>query len=261
MKTADDFLQKYGTWALITGASSGIGEEFSRQLAAMKFNLVLVARREDRLVRLAAELTKAYGVTVKTVCADLSKDDFLQAIAEATDSLDIGLLVNNAGFALTGDFLDHRLEDELSLLHVNCRAPLILAHHFGKRMVRNCKGGIINVSSASAFMPLPRWTNYSSSKIYLLHFSEGLWFELKKRGVDVLALCPGSTRTEFAKVAGTSMQGMEVGPVVSRALGSLGKKVSVVPGLGNLAASLISRFMTRRSSIMLGSMVVGKQAE
>ena len=256
----DDRLCKYGEWALVTGASSGIGAEFCRQLAARKLNLVLVARRADRLQQLSATLTQAHGIETRVVVADLSRDDFLAPIAAATDALDVGLLVNNAGFALTGKFLEHVLDGALALQNVNCRAPMMLAHHFGRRMVQRGRGGIINVSSASAFMPLPYWSQYAASKIYLLHLSEALWFELKDQGVDVLALCPGSTRTEFARIAGTQMQGMDPEYVVARALASIGRRPSVVPGLGNVVASWIGRLLTRRRAVILGSMVVGPRA-
>jgi short-subunit dehydrogenase len=256
-----NFQQRYGSWAVVTGASSGVGEEFCRQLAALGLNLVLVARRGDRLTALAQQLARAHAIDTRVAVVDLSRDDFLPAIAAVTDTLDVGLLVNNAGFALTGDFLSHRLEDETALLHVNCRAPVMLAHHFGRRLVQRGRGGIINISSASAFMPLPYWAQYSASKIFLLHFSEALWFELKRQGVDVLALCPGSLQTEFAAKAGTTMRGTPAAPVVARALRALGRKVSVIPGAGNVVASLIGRLLTRRRSVILGSMVIGAPAD
>lgn len=252
-----NFFDKYGSWAVVTGASSGIGEEFCRQLAVQKFNLILIARRTERLRRLANVLAEAHSIQTKVVSVDLASDDFLQHIVAETGSLDVGLLVNNAGFALTGRFLDHKLEDELALLYVNCRAPLMLAHHFGRKMAQQRRGGIINVSSAAAFMPLPFWTHYSASKIYSLYFSEGLWFELKKNGVDVLALCPGSTRTEFATVAGTSMQGMQVEPVVRLSIRNLGRKVSVISGVGNALAAMFSRVISRKRAVIIGSMVIG----
>lgn len=252
-----NFFEKYGSWAVVTGASSGIGEEFCRQLAVQKFNLVLIARRAERLHRLASALTGAHSIQTKVVSVDLASDNFLQRIVAETESLDIGLLINNAGFALTGRFLDHKLEDELRLLYVNCRAPLMLAHHFGRKMAQQKRGGIINVSSAAAFMPLPFWTNYSASKIYSLYFSEGLWFELKKSGVDVLALCPGSTRTEFANVAGTSMRGMQVEPVVRLAIKNLGRNISVISGIGNALVALLSRVISRKRAVIIGSKVVG----
>ncbi|MES2933554.1 MAG: SDR family oxidoreductase [Pseudomonadota bacterium] len=253
------FQQKYGSWALITGASSGIGAEFARQLAPRGMNLILVARREERLQQLAEQLRSKHAIEVMVIAADLSTPDFLQVIATQTQQCDIGLLVNNAGFALTGAFLDHSLEHELALLHVNCRAPLMLAHYFGRLMVRKKRGGIINICSASAFMPLPFWTNYSAAKSYCLQFSEGLWFELKKHGVDVLAVCPGSTKTEFASVAGTSAQGVEVAPLVTTILNNLGKKPTLIPGFGNQAAAFVARFLSRKLAILLGSKVIGER--
>lgn len=129
------------------------------------------------------------------------------------------------------------------------------------RRLAALKFNIINVSSASAFLPIPYWSNYSSSKTQLLLFSEGLWFELKGYGVDVLALCPGSTQTEFAEVAGTDMQGGKAEHVVTTAFRALGRKVVVVPGMGNITATLLSRFFTRRGAVLLGSLVIGKQRQ
>lgn len=252
----NDFFGKYGPWAVVTGASSGLGEEFSRQLAALKLNLVLIARRKEKMELLSSELMNRHGVDIKIVPADISNVDFLKQVQSVTDSLDIGLLVNNAGFALTGGFLDHKIEEELSLLYVNCRAPLMLAHTFGNKMVQRGKGGIINVSSASAFLPMPYRTHYAATKVYDLHLSEGLWFELRQNSVDVLALCPGSTRTEFSKVAGTKKTGMEPGPVVELALKNLGKKSFVIPGFNNRIITFINRFIPRQLLTKIGAKVV-----
>ena len=251
-----NFSKKYGPWAIVTGASSGIGEEFGRQLATLKMNLVLVARRYEKLELLSHELIRAHGIEVKIVSVDVSNPDFLKDIQSVTDSLEIGLLVNNAGFALTGEFLGHTLEEELSLFHVNCSAPLILAHAFGKKMVQRGNGGIINVASVAAFLPMPFWTNYSASKAYLLHFSESLGYELRKKGVDVLALCPGGTRTEFSQVAGTKSHGMEPAEVVELALKKLGKQPVAIPGVKNQIISFINRFLPRQLLTKIGAKVV-----
>lgn len=251
------FLRKYGPWALVTGASSGIGATFGRRLAELGFNLVLVARRRPRLQKIADELSASYGVQVRIVAADLSTADFLDALVEATREISIGLLVNNAGFAVTGRLIEHDLEAELSLLHTNCRAPLILSHYYGRQMSGRGKGGIINVSSASALMPIPFWANYSSSKVYLLHLSEALWFELGKQGVDVLAVCPGSTDTEFGKIAGTNLRGMPAAKVVDCALKNLGKKPSVMVGFVYALSDFMLRFISRKSAVRLASKAVG----
>lgn len=131
----NNFLKKYGPWALVTGTSSGIGEEFSYQLATLGFNIVLVARRGEKLEKLSNELIHSYGIETCVIITDLSKPDFINDILPVIHSLQIGLLVNNAGFALTGNFLDNTLEEELSLLDVNCRAPIILTHSLAPLMI------------------------------------------------------------------------------------------------------------------------------
>jgi len=250
------FKEKYGPWALITGAGSGIGAEFARRLAAFGLNLVLLDRREDSLRAAEEELTSQHDIEVKSVQKDLEEPDFLPDILEATDALEIGLLVNNAGYALTGDFLDHDLEQEIGLLHVNCRAPMILTHAYGKKMVERGRGGIIFLSSIAAFLPMPFWTHYSASKVYDLHMANGLYLELKDKGVDVLALCPGNTQTGFAEVAGIKSIGMTPEPVVSQALKKLGKKPLAVPGIGNRIITCMTRMMSRHGNIKVGAKVV-----
>lgn len=251
-----DFGARYGPWAVVTGASSGMGAEFARQLAALGLHVVLIARRQERLEALRDELQRQHGIHTRVIAADLSETDELSRVVAQTADLDIGLLVNSAGFAVTGEFAGHRLDDELGLLHVDCRALMVLSHQFGQRLIKRGRGGIINIASAASFLPLPYWAHYSAAKAYVLQFSEGLWYEMRRHGVDVLALCPGSTKTEFAKVAGTSMTGMDVRPVVRQAIAGLGKKIRVVPGFGNRIASLVPRLISRRWSILLGSQVV-----
>jgi hypothetical protein len=158
------FQERYGPWALITGASSGIGAEFARQLAALGLNMVLVARRRDRIEHLALQLSERHNIRTRTIAADLSPSDFMSSIGPMTEELEIGLLVNNAGFALTGGFWDHALEKELELLNVNCRAPLILAYEFGRKMIERKRGGIIFLASMVGFASVPFWANYAASK-------------------------------------------------------------------------------------------------
>lgn len=247
--------ERYGTWAIVTGASSGLGKEFCVQLAALGFHLVIVARRKERLEELKITLESTYLISVKIVVADLSDRDFMRPVLEMTNDLEIGVLVNCAGFALTGAFMEHSLEKQLDLLDVNCRAPLELSYNFGSQMVRRGKGAIVNIASASAYLPIPFWSNYAASKSYLLHLSEGLWYELREKGIDVLAVCPGATRTEFASVAGTNDTGMKPDAVVRKTLASLGKP-SIVPGVFNWLAVAVARFLPRKALISLGGRVV-----
>lgn len=249
---------RYGNWALITGASSGIGEEFARQLAKMKFNLVLVARRTENLENISAQLISEHAIETIIITLDLSKPNFLKEMEQQVAHVDIGLLINNAGFALTGSFMAGKLESQIELLDLNCKAPLILSHYFGNKMIKRGKGAIINIASATAFLPMPFWSNYAASKAYLLHFSEGLWYELQEKGIDVLAVCPGGTNTEFAKTANVQLNGMSVKDVVSESLESIGKKPTLITGSKNKFSITFLRLFNRKTLIKIGAKVVGK---
>jgi len=241
------FEQRYGPWALVTGASSGIGAEFAHQLAERGLNLILVARRKPRLDDLAQRLEEKNGIQVRTVRVDLSQPDFMPVIHSATRSIEVGLLVNNAGIGLAGDFLDHPLEREIELMAVNCRAPMILTHALGRKMRERKRGGIIFVSSVSGYLATPSEASYAASKAYELFLAESLWYEAGKYGVDVLALCPGNTTTEFHELAGIkNLASMPTRPVVAAALKKLGKKPSVVTGLHNRLLAAAVKFAPRR---------------
>lgn len=253
-----DFKKKYGPWALVTGASSGIGLEFSRQLAALGLNVALVARRKERLVDLARSLKKDHGIETKVLPTDLSQAGFLADLQKATEDIKIGLLINNAGFGTTGVLLENDLETEIKLLHVNCRAPLILAHAYGKPMKDRGQGGILFVSSVVGFTAVPFWSNYAASKAYDLYLSEALAYELKPYGVDVLALCPGTTEAEFQDIAGTKkIRPMPVEKVVSLALYQLGRKRIIIPGILNTLNVLSIKLLPRTWSTAMFGKVIG----
>ena len=189
------FAEKYGPWALITGASKGLGAEFARQCAQHGLNTVLIARNTDLLKAQADTLKKDYGVEVKAIVCDLSRDDIIKEISPVTDSLEIGLLINNAGLSLVRPFLHHTPEELTQQLHTNARAGLLLAHHFGKKMAERKRGGIIFLSSGSASSGTAYCANYAATKAYNLIIAETLWYELGRYGVDVLGFMAGSTKT------------------------------------------------------------------
>jgi hypothetical protein len=192
------------------------------------------------------------------VSADLA-GDFLPAIRSATAGVEIGLLVNNAGLTTTGALVDNRLEDELRLLDVNCRAPLILAHEFGRPMRERRRGGMIFLGSVLSFASVPDWANYAASKSYDLMLAEGLAAELEKSGVDVLALCPGFTRTEFATFAkANDLMAMDAPPVVRAALDKLGRRRIVVPGILNKLNIISTRFAPRFVNTFIFGRVVAQ---
>lgn len=253
-----EFKDKYGPWALVSGASAGLGEEYARQLAAKGMNLVLLARREDRLNALGESLSEEFGVECRAVAADLSSADFLPNVAAKTQDLEIGLLINNAGFTNSGEFLDNDLAAEIRLVDVNCRAAMILAHHFGQGMRERKRGGIIFTASIAGFAGIPFWANYSASKSFDLKLAEALGAELKPHGVDVMALCPGATRTEFATYDGViaSVMTMKAEPVVRGALKGLGRKRTWVAGLINRTNVFATRFFPRTwNSVLFGFVV------
>lgn len=241
-----NFALRYGPWALITGASSGIGREFARQLAARGLNIIVVARRADRLAELAAELSAVHGVEARAVPVDLCFDGFLDVIRTGADELEIGLLVNSAGFAHTGPFLDMPPDDMTRMINLNMRAPVLLSRAYGPAMRDRRRGGIIFLSSVAGFAGTPQWGLYSATKAFNLLLGEALAAELRAAGVDVMSLAPGATRTEFFDVAGLGKErGMAVEQVVGDALARLGRSDVVVSGWFNRSGVFAMRFLPR----------------
>ncbi len=255
------FRERYGPWAIVTGASSGIGEEFARQLAARGLHVVLVARRLDRMEVLASELRSAHGVEARVLSLDLGQPADVASLPAQVADLDVGLLVNNAGFGDKGSFVDIPLERHLEMLAVNVRAPLALTHALAARLVARGRGGIVFTSSTAAFQATPYTAHYAATKGYELQLAEALWHELRPAGVDVLALCPGATDTEGPRRTGVDpsrvpVRMMAVGPVVSAALAGLGAVPVVVPGLVNRLGVLAVRLMPRATAAGLAGRLI-----
>ena len=239
--------------ALVTGASSGIGAAFARQLAAAGAHLVLVARRRDRLKELSAELTKKHGVIVEVVDLDLTTESAVTTLKEKVKDLGVtvDILVNNAGFATSGGFEHEDLARALAQVDLNVKALVALTHAFIPEMLERKSGAVINVASTAAFQPVPTMAVYGATKAFVLSFSEALWAECDGRGVRVLALCPGGTETEFFEVAGSSGTGSQretpdqVARVAIEELSAKKMKPSVVSGTRNKVLSLLPRLVSR----------------
>jgi short-subunit dehydrogenase len=250
-------------WGLVTGASSGIGAEFARQLAARGMHLVLVARREDRLRALAQELQVAHGTRCEIIPADLSKPHAGQELlAEvAARGIEVELLVNNAGFGMVSSVEETDIGRALELIQVNIAVLTELTLLAAKGMVGRGHGGIINIGSVVSFQPVGYMGVYSASKAYVLHFSEALWAELRAQGVTVTTLCPGTTRTEFfdrSGVPGWAEQNRseDVKSVVRTGLKALdARRQYVVSGWINYFLSLAVRLATR-ATVVKGTMSV-----
>ncbi len=226
--------------ALITGASSGIGAAFARQLAARGFDLILVARREERLRAIAAELEGKYSVNAEVMAADLAETAGIKRVEQRIGQLeDLYLLVNNAGFGAPGDFAETDLNEHLDMIQVHVIASICLTHAALPGMITRHRGAVVNVSSVAGFAPIPSHATYSATKAYLIIFSKALQAELKGTGVQVQALCPGFTRTEFhdkldeAQFDRSAVPGplwMSADDVARRSLDALGRgRVVFVP--------------------------------
>ena len=237
--------------ALITGASAGIGEAFARQLARKGYDVVLVARRRDRLEKLAELITAAHGVAAEIIEADLAQPDAVAAVEARVRQGDISMLVNCAGFGTRGEFANLPEERELEEIDVNVRALTRLSHAALEKMVPAHSGTIINVASTGAFQPVPYMATYAATKAYVLSFSEALHEEAKPHGVTVTCVCPGATRTEFQQVAGVDERVLRTGwatpdSVAAAALRAAARgKAVLVPGGMNQATALSNRFMPR----------------
>jgi short-subunit dehydrogenase len=187
--------QRFGPWALVTGASSGIGRSLAAHLAANGINVVLAARRLSNLDTIGRELTRQHHIQYRSVRVDLAEPDFLNTITDATNDLDLGLVVSNAGDMNLGEFLTTPHSALLAELRVNAEAHLSLTHHFGQILARRGRGGILLVSSVAGMQGVPYIANYSATKSYVLSLAEAVHHELTPHGVHVTVLVPGATAT------------------------------------------------------------------
>jgi len=250
-----------GRWALVTGASAGIGEAFARELARRGMNLLLAARREDRLRALGDELARAHRVRAVALRADLGGPGAAADLwMRASAGHDVRLLVNNAGFGLKGPFADQEIGRLAEMVRVNCVAAMELAH-LALRHMRGGGGGIINVASIAGYQPIPTMATYAASKAFVLTLSEALMEEARDDGVRVVTLNPGPVRTEFQSVAGTEVRdrapGIRTpGQVVDAALRRLeAGGGTVTPGLVNRVATTAVR-IAPRSWVLRGAKTI-----
>ena len=259
-------LQEFkGKTALVTGASSGIGDSFAKLLAQSGANLILVARRLDRLESLKAQLESEHGIKVDVIAQDLSTIDAAQVLFDATEGKghQVDILINNAGYGKQGAFSQSELDVQVNMLDLNVRTLTALSHLFIHKMQQRKSGYVLLVGSVGAFLPVPNMAAYAASKAYVRSFGEALNKECKADGVHVSVLNPGGTSTEFNEVAGQSMSAivdkcfmMSSEKAARIGLHALAKnKPSVVAGASNAAGMFMLRFIPRCTQTSIAGMV------
>jgi short-subunit dehydrogenase len=256
---ARKFAARYGPWAVVTGATSGLGLELVLELARRGLNLVLVARSNSSLDSLAKNLSEEQGVETRVIAADLCDPSLVEKLLGSIADLDVGLFIGAAGFGTSGLFSESKAEVELAMVDLNCRAGTAMTHHFSRRFRERGKGGLVLFSSLVAFQGVPYSAHYSATKAYVQTLAEALYVELKPHGVDVLSVAPGPVHTGFAQRAGLTMglamkpQGM--GAVI---LGNLGRRALVRPGWLSQALELALTPLPRWARVrMMGIIMRG----
>ncbi len=248
-----NFKSKYGPYALITGAASGIGRAFAEALAQRGVNPIILDINAKDAESLQKELTEKYKVDARTLILDLSAPDFMQAVIKATRTLDVGLVIHSAAVSIIGDYVELPLEEHRKLVDVNVRSSMEIAHYFCNQFKAKKRGGLILLSSASALQGSALVQHYAASKAYILTLAEGLWYEMRPYGVDVLGLMPGSTDTPAIYVGDPDLSEayiMEPRDVAVEALEALGRQPSLVSGLRNRwSFFMLTRVFSRKRGV------------
>jgi short-subunit dehydrogenase len=249
-----------GRWALITGASSGLGEEFAKQLARMGCHLVLTSRSRERLLVLGAQLGEAHSVQCRVIDADLASEAGMASLLEQLDSLGVEIdhVIANAGFGAWGPFDEAELESQTQMVRVNCESLVALVHRTLAPMIARRFGGVILVASTASFQPIPRFAVYAATKAFVRSFGEALAEETRSKGVHVSVLCPGPVPTGFQARAGTHITRMQRASVwsseqtVEHALREYAAKRGViVPGVANQLGAILGSYVPRRVMLPL----------
>jgi short-subunit dehydrogenase len=247
--------ERYGEWALVTGASSGIGRSLARGLAARGLNVVLVSDQPAELEAVAGELQSRHGVEARVCSVDLARPDMLDVLRASTRDIAISVLVNNASFGVLGPFLSRSLADYDTLISVNVRAYLAITHEYLPAIVAANRGALIYVTSLNALAPIGGSAVYTATKALEVSFAGALWYELRDTAVDVLIVMPGPTKTGFQKKAGTKLApwAMEPEEVAEGALAVLGKELTYVPGEKNQSLAKLAGELPFKERIVTAS--------
>lgn len=249
----EQFFVSYGPWALVTGASSGIGRAFAYELASCGLNIILVARNKLVLDEVAIDLQRNFGVKTSVLVADLGERSGVEAVLEQVKSFEIGLYVASAGFGTSGPFVDADLSEEVDMIQVNCVAAIELTHAVANQMKPRRRGGIVLLASLVGWQGVPLSATYAATKAFVQSFAEAIRVELKHVKIDVLSVAPGPVLSGFDQRANMKINhGATAEQVASEALRALGRRTTVVPGAISkvLTYSLFTVPRTLRVQIM-----------
>jgi len=237
------------SWTLITGATSGIGLAFAKELAGKKRSIILVARNKDKLEEVSEDLARDYGIAIKTISADLSSAEGINQVINETDSLDVDFLINNAGKEDSGSFLTLDNVEMQKSIALNCAAPVSLTQHFSCRMVSAGGGNILFLASIVGFQGVPLIANYAATKSFILNFAEGIAAELEPLGVKVSIAAPGFTNTNLVSAYDLSnlpFKPLEAEFVAKYTLRNQGKKRLIIPGFINKFLYFSGKYLQSR---------------
>ncbi|NNC95135.1 MAG: SDR family NAD(P)-dependent oxidoreductase [Chitinophagales bacterium] len=252
----DNSVSKQGEWALIAGASEGLGSAFAHELASRGFNVVLIARNQAKLDLVSASIKETYDVEVKVIQADLSRNQDLEVIKNACEALSVSMFVYNAAYSIINPFLSQDISDHKKTITVNCESLTDLVYHFANKMKIKRRGGIILMSSMSSLQGSPLIASYAASKAYIRILGESLWYEMKSLNVDVLVCCAGATSTPNFIKSKPEQQSKFAPPVmtpesvVKETISKLGTQPFLIPGRSNRIASFfMNLFMGNKEKV------------
>ena len=252
----------FGPWALVTGASAGIGRAISQHLAASGLNLVLVARGLARLEQVGRDLASRYGIQYRVVEADLAEDAVMRKIGPVTEALDVGLVIGNAGFASPGELLTIDRDELLRGVRIKVTTNLTLVHHFGRKLIARGRGGVLLVSSVGGLAGVPYVTNTAAVEAYVLSLGEGLHVELKRHGIHVTVLMPGPTLTDSMAKMGVDPADMPMTPMSPERVAREGLRALQRNHATHIAGRMnrvMSRLMPRSIATGMMGAMIGKK--
>ncbi|MFW9923562.1 MAG: SDR family NAD(P)-dependent oxidoreductase [Candidatus Thorarchaeota archaeon] len=252
------YTNNFGPWAVVAGASEGIGASYAKELARKGLNIILIARTKEALDELSNYITNNYKVQVKVIQLDLSTENFLEILISKISDLEIGFLVFNAALSPIGLFHNASMELHNKVIDLNCRAPMQMTHYFGKKMMERGKGGILLMSSLAGLQGNPIHAHYSATRAYNINLAEGLWDEMRSKGIKVMVCLAGPTKTPNYKrsepndkgiVSSIAMNPDDVAKEAIRKFRRIRKPIFIAGKMNRFSTFILQHFLSRKSRV------------